>query len=141
MPRKTRKKQSSRAPHPASLLLYGIELDSPQDRTLTMLADSLSLRLVRTNGEDLGKPVMDLIGFGTASVCTKPYDGPAFHVPFLLMAGLNEVQQNRVLSALRSNQTPIDLKAVLTETNRKWSLGALIREVAQEHLALHHKTT
>ena len=50
----------------------------------------------------------------------------------LVMCGLSGSEMNALLDALRQQNVNIPLKAVLTETNAKWSLARLYKELSAE---------
>ena len=72
-----------------------------------------------------------LVSGNAAEEAAAPDAAP--DAPFLLLSGLGDRQLDRLLAALRRAGISIPNKAVLTETNREWTLGRLIAEVSREH--------
>ncbi len=58
---------------------------------------------------------------------------------FLVLCNFTDAGMDRLLRELRRAGTPVELKAVLTETNCAWSFEKLYREVCREHDALMEK--
>ncbi len=61
-------------------------------------------------------------------------DAPA--EPLLVMADFTERQLDALLAGLRQKGVQIPLKAVLTETNRRWTVLELWAELRREHEAV-----
>ncbi len=55
---------------------------------------------------------------------------------FLLLCNMEEDQIMAIIRAMRPAGISIGCKATLTEHNRRWTFGALIREVSEEHAAM-----
>ena len=62
--------------------------------------------------------------------------GEPFAGEMLVLCGLSSAQFSAFLNALRQNRCTVALKAVLTETNARWSSVELHRELRREHDAL-----
>ena len=56
----------------------------------------------------------------------------SFDEEMLIMCGLSGGEMNALLNALRRENVNIPLKAVLTETNAKWSPARLYKELSAE---------
>ncbi|MDO4981932.1 MAG: DUF3783 domain-containing protein [Eubacteriales bacterium] len=54
---------------------------------------------------------------------------------YQIMCGLSGSEMNALLDALRRQNINIPLKAVLTETNAKWSSARLYKELSAERAA------
>ena len=59
-------------------------------------------------------------------------EGSDFDEEMLIMCGLSGGEMNALLDALRRENVNIPLKAVLTETNAKWSSARLYKELSAE---------
>lgn len=55
----------------------------------------------------------------------------------VLFSGIDNKSLNRVLAAMRANDCAVDLKAVVTAVNQKWTLSELAREIEREHIAMN----
>ena len=83
--------------------------------------------------QELGSDVGSFLGRGRTRTA-EPESVP--EESLLLMADFSRAQMNRLLDALRTAQAHVDFKAVLTPTNRDWSVTDLIKELAQERAAI-----
>ncbi|MDO4326594.1 MAG: DUF3783 domain-containing protein [bacterium] len=57
----------------------------------------------------------------------------------LVLHGFSGKRLDEFLAALRKNQARVDLKAVATETNKKWNSWQLYAELKREHEVMHKK--
>lgn len=57
----------------------------------------------------------------------------------LVLHGFSGKRLDEFLAALRKNQARVDLKAVATETNKKWNSLQLYAELKREHEVMHKK--
>lgn len=57
----------------------------------------------------------------------------------LVMYGFSAKRLDDFLAALRKNQARVDLKAVVTDTNKKWNSLQLYAELKREHEVMHEK--
>lgn len=64
------------------------------------------------------------------------YEGPAPQDPLLVLADFSETQLDALLAGLRQAGAVIPLKAVLTPTNRNWTVLELLEELRREHEAV-----
>ena len=65
------------------------------------------------------------------------YDGPELEQPLLLLSGVTGPRMNQLLSALFKAGVSIAYKAVLTPTNRTWTIPQLYAEISEEHRQMH----
>jgi hypothetical protein len=67
-----------------------------------------------------------------------PASAPAVHTETecLVFCGFAGDLLDRVLKALREASLQVSCKAMLTETNRTWTIDALIGELSREHEAM-----
>ena len=61
------------------------------------------------------------------------YAGAPLERPLLLLAGFSSQRLDRVLRTLQGTGLELPYKAVLTESNRRWDVPTLYREIAEEH--------
>ncbi len=115
---------------PARVLLYGADPDSAYGGRVLALLEELSLPVIAVDDTALPLPVGELLE-RPAGNTPPPYGGSPENA-LLLMAGLDGRQQSLLLSGLRRRGVPLANKAVLTETNRDWTLAALCEALTQE---------
>lgn len=113
----------------ARILVYGIAAD---DRRFIFLEEGgafLHYRLKRVSRDETDLTIGALLESPERPDIEVDPDGPSL----LLFADLPEPTMQQLLGALRDNQMRIDLKAVVTATNRAWPLKSLLQELADEH--------
>lgn len=133
----------------AKALLYHLGEESETGRALRAVLEEQNIltlsvgeealgetagRLASANGETVGR---------LASANGETADaGVPERVPeaaFMLLCALGDRQLDRLLAAMRRAGVFVPYKAVLTATNRDWTLGALIDEVVREHEMLNRQ--
>ncbi|MCI5893321.1 MAG: DUF3783 domain-containing protein [Clostridiales bacterium] len=58
------------------------------------------------------------------------HDG--FNEEFMLLCGVDSVSLDKVLNFMKKKKISVSLKAMLTETNKEWSMSKLISEIKSE---------
>lgn len=122
------------------LICYQIE----NTREIERLASNMKLRIVYADAS-LYDETLDAIASGkvqsTATVATGANEiartdnlnlSPDSGDSILIFCDLSEKHLNRMLFELKSRRVQIDLKAVLTPTNQKWTLRQLHAELERE---------
>lgn len=122
------------------LICYQIE----NTREIERLASNMKLRIVYADAS-LYDETLDAIASGkvqsTATVATGANEiartdnlnlSPDSGDSILIFCDLSEKHLNRMLFELKSRKVQIDLKAVLTPTNQKWTLRQLHAEAERE---------
>ena len=122
------------------LICYQIE----NTREIVRLASNMKLRIVYADAS-LYDETLDAIASGkvqsTATVATGANEiartdnlnlSPDSGDSILIFCDLSEKHLNRMLFELKSRKVQIDLKAVLTPTNQKWTLRQLHAELERE---------
>lgn len=116
----------------AKVLLYRLDGGSEKgERLLGILAGQKILTLC-VGEELLGQRVGRIVSTNAAAEGI-PAPGDVPQTEFMLLCGLGERQLDRLLAAMRREGVSVTCKAVLTDTNRDWTLCKLIDEVAKEH--------
>lgn len=113
-------------------------------REIERLASNMKLRIVYADAS-LYDETLDAIASGkvqsTATVATGANEiartdnlnlSPGSGDSILIFCDLSEKHLNRMLFELKSRKVQIDLKAVLTPTNQKWTLRQLHAELERE---------
>lgn len=122
------------------LICYQIE----NTREIERLASNMKLRIVYADAS-LYDETLDAIASGkvqsTATVATGANEiartdnlnlSPDSGDSIFIFCDLSEKHLNRMLFELKSRKVQIDLKAVLTPTNQKWTLRQLHAELERE---------
>lgn len=117
----------------ATVLLYNLSDDTSQGRAVRRLCAQQKLRIRGVLPAQQALPLAALLS-GALPEAEAPEQ--PFTDPVLVMAYLSPAAQNRLLRGLRS-LPPIPLKAILTDTNSRWTGVQLHAELCREHAALH----
>lgn len=114
-------------PTPPTALCYCVS----DDVKAVLQAQEIIIREILP--EELGCDVGSFLGRGRTRTGT-PTDVPTESL--LLMADFSRSQMNRLLDGLRAAQAVVDFKAMLTPTNRDWTVVDLMKELARERAAM-----
>lgn len=131
------RKPGSFSSGPAKVLLLRLDEDSPAGRKVRDILREMKLPAVTLSPLEAGQTVGYLAGLPGFSARNAPLPARAANQPFLLMVGLSEAQQTRLLTAMAAAGVHIPLKAVLTQTNQTWTLSQLLSEISREHAFLN----
>lgn len=118
----------------AQVLLFNIRGDKL--RRIRMLTFKLGLRCIEVAPEDFSRPLGELCGRADEAVADGADEAPAFGGEMLVMDGLSSAQFHGLLDALRRERAAVALKAVVTESNSRWSAARLYRELSAEYEAM-----
>ena len=55
----------------------------------------------------------------------------------IVFSGVDNQTMNTILGRLHESKNTVDLKCVVTDTNKAWALGALVAELEKEHNTMH----
>lgn len=74
--------------------------------------------------------------------CYKGFSGDIMNCEIpqseaLVFSGVDNQTMNTILERLRESKNTVDLKCVVTDTNKAWALGALVAELEKEHKIMH----
>ena len=117
----------------AKAILYHLGEDTEKGRTVREILREMKIPALTVDETQLDETAGRLAALN-APPAEQPSDpAGAPEAEFLLLCGFGDRQLDRLLTALRRAEAPVAYKAVLTEHNRHWTLGELMREVAREH--------
>ena len=113
----------------AKALIYGF---GSEERRLCEILEGLDITPVVVPREDMGQQVGCLCGFkGYRRKDRRPGDLP--DMAMVLFEGLDRDDLDRTLKTIHDGGiTTRSLKAMVTPTNRNWTLDALLEEIHQE---------
>ena len=116
------------------ILLFNLSQDKL--RRLRPLALRLGLSCRAVPPTEFGKSLAALCGRAEDAAAADGED--ALDVPgeMLVMDGLSAPQFHGLLDGLRRERATVALKAVVTESNARWSAARLYRELSAEHEAM-----
>ena len=114
-----------------NLLLYNIA--APEKlRKIQTLAIRLGFRTRVVRQEEFALPIGALVELPGAEALESG-DGTAFSDEMLVLCNVSCQAFQSFLSGLRTQKTPVALKAMTTEHNLSWSSSKLHGELAAEH--------
>ena len=117
------------------ILMYNCS--GPEYSKLRQIFAMLRLRMHPVTPDRYHLPLVDLAMGRGESAEEAP---EAFQEKILVFCGMNRVFLNQVLAVIRTaNLPPIELKAVLTSTNRDWDSLTLHTELLKEREAIANK--
>jgi len=95
----------------------------------------IGARLLTADEDMLGKPVGSIvcpdIFESDASDCAE-HSVPTHNEEFMLLCGFDTKMLDKLLNFMKKKRIGISLKAMLTETNKSWTLSRLITEITAE---------
>ena len=121
-----------------TILLINFQ-DKDRLRDIQMMAMAVKVRVKVVKNEEYLKPVGVLAGVKGISTEEKENKEELAELEkeMMIFAGLTETHLNQMLFLMRkSKMTPVDYKAILTETNRSWTVPELYKELEREHEAV-----
>ena len=110
---------------------------TPEDAILN-LAQRMHIRTVSVSPNDYQKSIGQLAGFSDQTA-THTSDGTGLDGSMLIFCNVKERHQNQILEKLRTMDVSITYKAILTPTNRHWTVFQLYDELHREHCAMAGK--
>ena len=109
------------------ILIYQVK----EKEAVKQLLAPMKIRLEEIKAADLRQSIGDLAE-GKKNVLTAPFTGSVPQESLMVFCGVNEKHFDKILFELRRKQIPVDYKAVLTPSNRKWSVLMLMLELTKE---------
>ncbi len=111
--------------------LFAFHVTDTDAKKLKQIAGNLKIRCEFVDTALYNQPLESIIS-GRVSAPAAPFIGDVPEENLLLMCDVSEKHMDRLLLALRKNAVGIHYKAVLTPTNRKWSVLRLMLEMRAE---------
>lgn len=114
---------------PAIILVYGA---TENDRRVIFMKEGetyLNYRLRLVDKGETEATIEALVRSEQPAIVDVDPEAPGL----LLFSGMEDQVMRQLLGALRDNQVRFELKAIVTETNRDWTLAALLSELNEEH--------
>lgn len=107
--------------------------DTEKLQKVKFAAIPLKLRLVRVEKADYSQTIGYLSGQKDMEENPEKYEGTDLEQEMLVFAGLSNQKLDEVLKAMRKAGVRVNYKAILTETNCRWTVPELYHELAAEH--------
>lgn len=111
--------------------ILAFNLNPGRFNKLSDIAARLAISLRQVEKQDYGYPIAFLAGLDSEAAFTDNL--PDFADEMLILCFFDKPKLSALLDTWRSEgNTPIQLKAVLTETNAAWHPHALHKEISEE---------
>ena len=114
--------------------------DKEQLREIQRMLLTVKLYMKKVEKEEYLNPLGFLAGIKELPALEEMYTGEELEKEMMVFAGVSEEHLNQMLYLMKkSGIKPVDYKAILTETNRTWTVPELYAELAKEHEAMTRK--
>lgn len=114
------------------LFLFGV--DDCTSKKINQIAVKLKIRCTLIPPTQYNQ-TLEAIVSGKSSPLSAPPAGPLPTESLLLMCDFSDKRMDRLLFSLRQASISIDFKAMLTPTNKKWTVLQLLLELHREKAA------
>ena len=101
-------------------------------REIERLASNMKIRIVHATAAMYDETLDSIVSGKITSSASIPTTDNIPTDSILVFCELSEKHLNRMLFELKSRKVPIDFKAILTPTNRRWTLRQLHNELERE---------
>lgn len=118
----------------AQILLFNIP--GEKLKRIRPLAFKLGIVCREIAPEDFSKTLVALCGRAGEAAADGVDETLTVGGEMLVMDSLSSAQFHALLDGLRRERAAVALKAVVTESNARWSAGRLYRELSAEHEAM-----
>lgn len=109
-------------------------------REMQMLLMAVKLRMRLVKKEEYLQPIGFLAGRKDIEPVDAAYTGDELEKEMMVFADLTDEHLNQVLYLMRKGGAgPVDYKAILTESNKSWTVPELYEELAREHEAIQRQ--
>lgn len=114
------------------VLLYRLGPDTQKGQKIHQILTTMGITTVDILPERLGDPLGLLVGY-QGFTAAQDYPGPYPQEEFLVMRDIQGKRMDNLLLRLREEKASVSLKAVVTDTNKSWTMLALLQELQEEH--------
>ena len=111
-------------------MLYPEAFNRRQDLESLLQAKKIELRIVEEEALELS--LASLAGYANSPSPSLPFEGELPAESCLVLSGLEEKKRQQILESLKEAGIDIRYKAVITDENKDWAFGALMREMEKE---------
>lgn len=108
--------------------------DAKQLREIKMILLSMKIKMKTVEKKDYLQKIGYLAELKEMEAVQEVYDGEELEKEMMIFANLREAQLEQILYRIRKNGVKkVDYKAILTDTNKDWTVPQLYEELAGEH--------
>lgn len=114
--------------------------DEKQLRDLKMILFTLKIRMKRVEKKEYLQQIGCLAGVKDMEATAECYEGEELQKEMMVFAGIPNQKLDQILFMMRKNGVKrVDYKAILTETNKTWTIPELYEEISKEHEQMHRQ--
>lgn len=115
--------------------------DEKQLRDLKMILFTLKIRMKKVEKKEYLQQIGFLAGMKNMEAAPECYEGEELEKEMMVFAGISNQRLDQILSMMRKNGVKrVDYKAILTETNKTWTVPRLYEEISKEHAQMHRQS-
>ena len=119
-----------------TVLLINFE-DQKQLRELKMILFTLKIRMKKVEKEDYLQQIGYLAGIKEMEGIEAVYEGEELEKEMMVFAGISNQRLDQILLMMRKNGVKrVDYKAILTETNKTWTVPRSMSRCTYNHKEL-----
>lgn len=108
--------------------------DAKQLREIKMILLSMKIKMKTVEKKEYLQKIGYLAGMKDTEPVQDVYGGEELGKEMMIFANLRETQLEQILYRIRKNGVKkVDYKAILTDTNKDWTVPQLYEELAGEH--------
>lgn len=108
--------------------------DEKQLREIKMVLLSMKIKMKTIEKKDYLQKIGYLAGMKEIEATEEVYVGEELEKEMMIFSNLRGAQLDQILYRMRkSGIKKVDYKAVLTDTNKEWTIPELYKELAGEH--------
>ena len=124
-----------------TVLLYNFD-ESEKARKIKMVLLKMKLKIKKVSKEQYLEPSGFLAGNNVIPSSGDIYEGEGFPEEMLVMKGFTSSRIDLLLKEFRkAGIAKVNLKAIVTEYNQKWTSLELYHELQEEHAKMNPKQT
>lgn len=132
----SKKKPAGAKPAGPLAALYKLDAGTQRGDAVRAVLSAHDIRIKTVSPDMLGDPVGAIVGLTGFRHLSKPYEGEAPDVEFMLLSNITGQRLNQLLASMREADCSVGCKAQVTKHNRLWPFGMLVAEVSREHEAM-----
>lgn len=111
--------------------------DDVKLRTIKTILLTQKISIKTVNKSEYLQSIGYLAGDKSLNANEDIYEGEDLSKEVMVFVGLSGIQLDRILSMMRKKSVrKVDYKAVLTDTNKNWTVIKLYNELEKEHLTM-----
>lgn len=116
----------------STVLCYNLK-DTKKGKQITMMFGFLGFKVYHVEKSNYLSPIGILSGIDKAAGGPLLYEGEGFDDEMLVIHAASEELLDKALFLMKKERIKVELKAVVTPSNKEWTSLALYEEIKKEH--------